>query len=284
MTGYHYLRIRAGLGVNYEVVGQLNQGDRVEILEFGYIGDQQWGRIAQGWICITGYMTLETVEEVVEHTHSFGNWYTVTAPTCTAAGQQRRDCACGQSETKEIAATGHTMGAWYTVKEATTTENGLERRDCRNCDHSEERQTDKKVETVTKLYATITASSLNVRSGPGTSYGWVGSVAFGTVHEVLEQVTVDGKQWGRIEAGWICLTGYTTLEEVTETVDDVPVTGIKMKVNATALNVRTGAGTHYDIVTSLVYGTEVTVYEQVTVDGVTWAHIDQGWVSMTYLV
>ena len=107
--------------------------------------------------------------------HSFGNWYVVKEATCTADGQQRRDCAnCAHYETKVITATGHTytsvvtaptctaqgytthtcacgdsyvdsytpttghsFGDWYVVKEATCTADGQQRRDCANCDHYE---------------------------------------------------------------------------------------------------------------------------------------------------
>ena len=41
--------------------------------------------------------------------HSLGNWYEVTAPTCTADGQQRRDCSrCSHYETNLLERNGHT--------------------------------------------------------------------------------------------------------------------------------------------------------------------------------
>ena len=281
LTGHHYLRIRAGLGVNYAIVGQLTYGERVEILEIGYIGSQQWGRIDRGWICITGYITLEEVEEPVAHTHSYGDWYTETEATCTADGLRRRDCACGHRETEVIPAVGHNFGDWYTVTEATANQNGQERRDC-TCGHYETRETVYAGTTVTKVYATITATSLNIRSGPGSGYSLLGYVVKGEVFEVYEQVQVGAKVWGRIDAGWICLTGYTTLEEVEEPVNGTNAQN-KMTVTAALLNVRAGAGTSYNIVTGLSYGTVVTVLETKTVGGVTWARIAQGWVSMAYL-
>ena len=432
LTGHHYLNIRSGPATNYALVGQLKRGDRVEILEIKDYGTAQWGRIAQGWIMLTGYMTLETVEEPVEHTHSYGEWYTVTQATCTTSGlqqrdcacgehetktiaatghsygawqtvkeatcttdgQQRRECACGASETKTIAATGHSYGAWYTVTEATATQKGLERRDCA-CGHYETRETDPVVETVTKtygtltgysylnirsgpasteslvgqlkygerveileirdfgttqwgridrgwvmitgyltletveevvehthsfgdwytvteatpdqkgqerrdcacghyetreteyevsyitkVYATITAAYLNVRNGAGTNYNLVTTVSYGQRFEVYEQVQVGDNVWGRIDLGWICLTGYTSLETVREEATPEP---LRMRVIADMLNIRAGAGSNYEVVGVLVYGNWVEVLEQVTVDGVTWARIEQGWVSMAYL-
>ena len=65
---YKYLRIRQGAGTNYAEVGRLNQGDRVEILETKAVGGATWGRIDRGWICITGYVELETVTEQEDDT------------------------------------------------------------------------------------------------------------------------------------------------------------------------------------------------------------------------
>ena len=58
---YEYLRIRSGPGTSYAEVGRLQQGDRVKILEKKTVNGTDWGRIDRGWICLTGYVTLETV-------------------------------------------------------------------------------------------------------------------------------------------------------------------------------------------------------------------------------
>ncbi len=281
ITAYS-LNVRSGPGSNYGLVGYVLRGTTHEVYEQVTLSDGKvWGRIDKGWICLTGYTTLKTVEEEEEpvHTHTMSNWYTVIAATCTEAGFMRRDCrGCDYYQQKSIEATGHSLGEWYAVEE------GLERRECANCDYAEERQVEVPVTTITRVYATITVYSLNVRSGAGSGYGVVGYVLNGTTHEVFEQVTLsDGKVWGRIDKGWICLTGYTTLEEVTEEVEQGDAGQNAMKVVATVLNVRAGAGSDYQVVTSLAYGTEVKVLEQVTINGVTWARIAEGWVSMAYL-
>lgn len=56
-----YLRIRKGAGTGYDEVGQLARGAQVEILETKTVDGATWGRISQGWICITDYVTLKTV-------------------------------------------------------------------------------------------------------------------------------------------------------------------------------------------------------------------------------
>lgn len=51
----------------------------------------------------------------------------------------------------------------------------------------------------------VNVDGLSVRSGPGTSNVKVGSLPTGQRVTILEQTTVDGNKWGRIEQGWICL-------------------------------------------------------------------------------
>lgn len=61
---------------------------------------------------------------------------------------------------------------------------------------------------------TVTYDFLNVRSGAGTGYEKVGELARDETVRIYEKKTVDGAVWGRIDQGWICITGYVTLETV----------------------------------------------------------------------
>ncbi len=51
----------------------------------------------------------------------------------------------------------------------------------------------------------VNVEGLYVRSGPGTGNDWVTLLPLGQVVTILEQTTVDGNKWGRINEGWICL-------------------------------------------------------------------------------
>ena len=43
-----------------------------------------------------------------KHTHSWGEWQQVTAPSCEGKGSQKRTCkTCNEVETKELDALGH---------------------------------------------------------------------------------------------------------------------------------------------------------------------------------
>lgn len=61
---------------------------------------------------------------------------------------------------------------------------------------------------------TVTNDYLRIRSGPGTSYAEVGQLQRGDRVKILEQKGTGGTVWGRIDRGWILLTGYVNLETV----------------------------------------------------------------------
>ena len=46
------------------------------------------------------------------HSHKWGLWEQIKAPTCTENGVEERKCECGSSEKQEIKSTGHKDGEW----------------------------------------------------------------------------------------------------------------------------------------------------------------------------
>ena len=129
---------------------------------------------------------------------------------------------------------------------------------------------------------TINVDSLNIRAGAGTDYAIVGSLTKGARVEIYEIVAASGgTNWGRIAKGWISMK-YVDLDEE-EPVDKIIATGT-IKTSSGNLNVRSGPGSNYEIVTKLASGTRVDIHEITMVDGTKWGRIDQGWISMDYVV
>ncbi|WP_078594212.1 peptidoglycan-binding protein [Evansella clarkii] len=100
-------------------------------------------------------------------------------------------------------------------------------------------------------YGTVTATSLNVRSGPGTSHSTIGSLPNGTQVEILN----------RESNGWIKISfnnsvGYVSGQFIEETSQPTYKTGY---VTATSLNVRSGPGTSYGTIGSLPNGSTVEI-------------------------
>lgn len=137
---------------------------------------------------------------------------------------------------------------------------------------------------------TVTASALHVRSGASVNYGIVRTYPHGLRFTLLGTKG----NWGRTPSGWVCMD-YAT-KAAAKSGGTIKSTGNgTYRVTASALNVRSGAGTGYAKVPyrnltanakqhaygngCLKNGTRVTVTE---VRG-NWARIPSGWVSMDYL-
>ena len=127
---------------------------------------------------------------------------------------------------------------------------------------------------------TVTADALNVRSGPSTSYSITTKLYKGDKVEILE--TSNG--WHKIKAsnGKI---GWVSGDYIKVSSGSTSQTSYKATVTATSLNVRSGAGTSYSVITKLSKGTVVDVLESAS-NG--WKKIKTsggttGWASGSYL-
>ena len=165
-------------------------------------------------------------------------------------------------------------------------------------------QTDNKEETVIATgKVKVTSGRLNIRSGPSTGHGTVGSLSNGEAVKIYEIKKAGTMEWGRIDRGWISLT-YVALdnvqtdnkeeekpeqkpeekpEEKPETNDSTSSVTGKVVVTSGRLNIRSGAGTSYSVVGWLNAGETVTITEQKTVNGTPWGKTAKGWVSMNYI-
>ena len=219
------LRIRAGAGTGYDVLGFLMAGDRVEILEQKTVGAMTWGRTVDGWISLT-YVELDKPQPPVEVPPA-------TEPPAT------------EPPATEPPATEPPA----TVPPVTVPE---------------------------KVMGTVTGNELRIRTGAGTSYDIVGFLMEGDRVEILEKKTAGGMTWGRTVRGWISLD-YVELDAAQENQPKI------MMVNADCLRIRSGAGFGHSVIGFLYYGAKVQVYETEYADGMYWAQIDDGWVSMDYL-
>ena len=67
------------------------------------------------------------------HVHAFGEWITLSEPTCSAEGVEARICACGEQEMQETAALGHTEVVDAAVTGTCTTPSITEGKHCSVC-------------------------------------------------------------------------------------------------------------------------------------------------------
>ena len=144
--------------------------------------------------------------------------------------------------------------------------------------------------------------SVNVREGAGVSNAQITKLNNGTAVQVYEQVTKDNAPWAKItwnngaNSGWVCMN-YVTVKSGTVggTTEGGLVNGTNSNtISATGtvnsnidLNVRSIAGLNGIKLGSLKKGTKVTIYEQVSADGMIWGRIQygtgSGWICMSYI-
>ena len=125
---------------------------------------------------------------------------------------------------------------------------------------------------------TVTASSLNFRTGPSTSYSIINVLING---QKVEYISTSGS-WLKVKYNGV--TGYVHGDYVTKGTTDNSTTGTTKYVSASVgLNVRSGAGTSYSKLGKLEYKEKVTVLS--TSNG--WSKINYngktGYVDSSYL-
>ena len=122
----------------------------------------------------------------------------------------------------------------------------------------------------------VTGTDVNLRSGPGRNHKILSRHNIGDSVYILEEFYDDDLLWGFTGVGWICM-------------DYIYVDGTKTErygfatVTADTLNVRLGPGTQYSVVTKVKEGDVLEVYHYITVKGVDWACVENGWVCMKYV-
>lgn len=120
------------------------------------------------------------------------------------------------------------------------------------------------VTSVTDTKGTVSNGPLNVRKGPGTSYAKLGSLTEGKTFSVTGKAKdKDGVYWYRFTyngaAGFVH-SGYVTTKKTDSASDYKPVTFKTGTVTTNdGLNVRSGAGTGYSILTILSYGNTIAI-------------------------
>lgn len=139
-------------------------------------------------------------------------------------------------------------------------------------------------ETAVSYTAYVTASVLNVRQSPGTSSAVSGSLSKGSsVSVTAESTDSAGGTWCKLSAGGWVSKSYLSTTPISG--DSSGSSGTSYTVNATALNVRSGAGLSYGV-TGCVYSgaTVLVVSESQDGAGTTWCQLSSGgWVSKDYL-
>ena len=139
-------------------------------------------------------------------------------------------------------------------------------------------QTQNNTATTTNYVVKVTADTLNVRKGPGVSYGVSGELGKGEAYTIVQ--TQNG--WGKLKSGvgWINLSYTQKVSNTTTASSTVTSSSYLVKVTANNLNVRKGPGVSYGVSGTVKKGQVYTITE--TKNG--WGKLKSGagWISLGY--
>ena len=203
------LNIRRAPGTNSTPVGFLLPGAKVTVYERTEVGGMSWGRIDQGWVCLT-YINLGTVGSTPEEEEK---------PTTPPVQPEETPVAKPENLTGKVIGTNAlrirsgagthypqvgtlTGGTVVTILERTTVKGISWGRIDKGWICLNYVQLDTAGEGFT---GTVTANGLRIRSTAGVTGAVIGYYNIGTKVTILETTTVAGVGWGRTNKGWICL-------------------------------------------------------------------------------
>ena len=123
----------------------------------------------------------------------------------------------------------------------------------------------------------VTSNSVNLRNGPGTYYGSVGTAIKGERLTVSQTGLYQNELWGRTEKGWICLkyTDYTTVISTY-----FPHWGT---VTTDKVNIRVSAGTDAEVVAQKNAGDQVQILSWTHSGDRMWGKTEEGWICLEYV-
>lgn len=299
------LRIRSGSSTGHDVVGYLNNGARVQILEQKIVGAMTWGRIDKGWISMD-YVVLDAAQQTPAPTTPTEPAPTEPAPTEPAPTEPAPTEPPAPPVSQPTSWTGTVRvndclrvrsgpgtsyavaGYLYPNQRITVTEKqtvgattwGKTDKGWVSLDYVVLDSTDSNTQTQT-VWGTINVNQfLRIRRGPSTSYAIAGYLGPKDRVQILEQQSVGGTTWGRIEQGWISLD-YVILDGAASS---APQPAVQTKtVVADCLRVRSDAGTGHSIVGYLYNGAKVEILQTTVVGNTTWGKIKNGWISLDYV-
>ena len=215
------LNVRAGAGTKYSKVGRLTPGTKVQILETTTVGNQKWGRISQGWVCMD-YIKLSGTTS-----GSTGSTTPTPAPTPDTDKEETPVQPEQPEQTNKVNKTGVIIGTTQLrVRETPGTQGKqvgtLNKGDrvvileTTNVGSATWGRTEKgwihmyyvrlsSTEVPEGSVVRTVTENLNIRAGAGTSYESIGKYTKGTQVIITAQTTVGSTVWGRTDKGWISM-------------------------------------------------------------------------------
>lgn len=290
------LNIRTAPGTHNARVGGYPTGTKIEILEQKYVGTVAWGRTDKGWVCME-YVDLRSTEmEGSVPGLVICNAYLNVR---SAPGVSNRLVTRIATQTRVVVHEQRRIGgvAWGRIDQGwvcmeyirldtdpqppvpstpptpTTPPAPTEP----TTPPSSGTTTPDTGSTTGITGKVVGTNALCLRSGAGTNNKVLETLKMGTKVTIYQQTVVKGMVWGRTDKGWVSMN-YIELDA---SKNDKPLmTGT---VTASALYIRSAAGTGSAIRGTYAQGTRVEILETKTVNGTPWGRTDKGWICLSYV-
>ncbi len=230
------VNVRAGAGTSHAKVGTYNRNDEVKISLRQKVGNVMWGLTEKGWVSLY-YVKLTEVEpgEVEDMNMSGTTAGTTTGSTSngnsTTVISSGKIYNCNTLRIRAAAGTSnahvgdYAAGTYVDIYETTTVGSQIWGRTDKGWISLRYVKLDAPTtgEGVTgRIFRTNT---VNVRSGAGTHFPKVGSLAKGTKVEIFEYTKVGNATWGRTTQGWVSLY-YVNLDTPLSNLDKAAVESV----------------------------------------------------------
>ena len=326
------LTVRSGPGTSYTAVGSLKGGDTVQITNQQTVKGTVWYKFDSGWI--HSYYVKVTMVEADDAPESTDPTETTPPTETTAPPSGSGDSGvsggtqvvktgtiyrCDELRIRAGAGTNYAClgtlpkGTKVEILGFTVVKGVTWAKIAQGWIHTYYVNMDQATTDAEGVVGTVVnCSQVNVRSGAGTAYAKLGTLAKGTQVQVLQLLELNnGKVWARVPQGWIH-TDYLKLSGgdagnsgnagsnsgttdkpssgaessggsgiVAGTPSSVTITGTIARTDS--LRVRRGPGTSYEHVADLTGGDKVQILELYNVGSTTWGRTAQGWISLYYV-
>jgi cell wall-associated NlpC family hydrolase len=259
------LNIRSGPSTSYSVIGNVYRGNTLQILETSngwYKVKLSNGKIGWGsgkYINVSGESSSTTPSTGKTGTVTADALHVRTGPSTSYGkitkvyqGQSVNILDSSNGWHKIKTPSGHVGWSSAEFISLSGGSNGGESNNSGNTDNS-----------LAGKKATVTASALNVRSGPSTSNSVIGTTYRGNTVEIQQssngwhKVKLSNGQVGWVSGKYLSLSGDTNSGGNTES----PSTGKSATVTASALNIRSGPSTSNGIVGKAYKGNTVQILD-----------------------
>ena len=220
------VNVRKAAGVNNARVTYLNKGAKVTVYEQTTVGGVSWGRIGTDqWICMT-YVKLDGESDSSGSSGSSGTTTGNQTGTVTTGLNVRSGAGTNYAKVGSLSS-GDKVTIYETKTIGTAKWGRIGTNRWISLAYVKLDGTDSSGSTGTTAEpgkGTVT-TTLNVRSGAGTGYSKVGTLAAGTAVTITETKNVSGVSWGKIGTDrWICMT-YVKMDSASGSSSNTGSTG-----------------------------------------------------------